>query len=170
LKHSRELFWHYWLPVLGMLTLIKLESTDVMSGGHTVHMVERVLLWAGVHLSSPHLQALNLVLRKCGHMVGYGLLCFCWLLLLRGSYWLQHEYKRSLQGSIHVRRMWWRMEWAWLAGGLTFLVASADELHQMSIPSRSGSWWDVALDTSAGCIALALVWAKAQWLCRNEPA
>ena len=32
LKHSRELFWHYWLPVLGMLALIALESTDTMSG------------------------------------------------------------------------------------------------------------------------------------------
>jgi hypothetical protein len=153
-----------------MLTLIKLESTDSMSGGHTIRLVQRALLFIGIHLSGPHLNLLNLVLRKCGHMMGYGLLCFCWLLLLRGSYWLQHEYKLSLQGRIHVRRMWWRAEWAGLAISLTMLVAIADELHQMGIPSRSGSWWDVALDTSAGAVTLGLVWLKAQWICRNEPA
>jgi hypothetical protein len=38
----------------------------------------------------------------------------------------------------------------------------------MSIPSRTGSWWDVTLDTSAGAVVLVLVWAKARWLCRNE--
>jgi VanZ family protein len=170
LKHSRELFLHYWLPLLGMLTLIKLESTDRMSGGHTFRILQRILLWAGIHLSHPHLDLLNLAIRKSGHMLGYGLLCFFWLLLFRGTYWLQHEYMRSIQGSIHVRRMWWRNEWAVLAAFFTMLVASADELHQMSIPSRTGSWWDVALDTSAGVIALSLVYAKARWLCREEPA
>jgi hypothetical protein len=164
------MFWHYWLPLLGMLTLIMLESTDKMSGGHTAQLLERVLLLVGIHLSHSHLHLLNLVLRKGGHVVGYGLLCFCWLLLFRGSHWLQHEYMRSIQGTIHVRRMWWRAEWAWLAAIFTMLVATADELHQMSIPSRTGSWWDVAMDTAAGLVALSLVYAKASWLCRQEPA
>jgi VanZ family protein len=170
LKHARELFWHYWLPLLVMLTLIKLESTDALSGAHTAGHLRQLLLWLGVHLPSQQLDLLNLVFRKSGHMVGYALLCLCWLLLLRGTYWLQHDYKRSLQGKVHVRRMWWRTEWAVLAVFCTFVVATADELHQMSIPSRSGSWWDVALDTSAGMIAVALVWAKATWLCRGEQA
>jgi VanZ family protein len=170
LKHARELFLHYWLPLLVMLTLIKLESTDSMSGARTILILRQLLLWMGVHLRNPQLELLNLVIRKSGHMVGYGLLCLCWLLLLRGYYWLQHDYKRSLQGSIHVRRMWWRTDWAVLAVFCTFLVAAADELHQMSIPSRTGSWWDVALDTCAAIVMAALVWAKAAWLCRGEPA
>jgi VanZ family protein len=153
-----------------MLSLIKLESTDKLSGGHTIRLVGRILAWAGIHLRGSHLELLNLVLRKCGHMVGYGLLCFCWLLLLRGSYWLQHDYKRSLRGSIQIHRMWWRQEWAALATRKVRKTASADELHQMSIPSRTGSWWDVALDTGAGCVVLAMTWAKAQWLCRNRAA
>jgi len=170
LKHTRELFWHYWLPLLVMLGLITMESTDTMSGGHTLRHLRLVLLWLGIHLSNPSLELLNLVLRKSGHMLGYGLLCFFWLLLLRGTYWLQHEYSKSLQGSLHVRRMWWRTEWAGLAVFCTFLVAAADELHQMSIPSRTGSWWDVAIDTSAGLAAVLLVRAKAGWLCRDEPS
>ena len=168
MKHARELFWHYWLPVLGMLTLINLESTEQMSGRHTYEHLQFLLRWLGFHLPAPQLELLNLAMRKCGHAVGYGLLCFCWFLLLRGAYWLQHDYSRSLQGCIHVRRMWWRVEWAWLAVFCTFAVAASDELHQMQIPGRTGTWWDVGLDTCAGTIAVLLVWGKAVWLCQGE--
>jgi VanZ family protein len=168
-NHSRELFWHYWLPLLAMLALIYFESTDMMSGAHTAQHLRQLLLWFGVHLGQWQVELLNHILRKSGHMLGYGLLCFFWLLMLRGTYWLQHDYLHSLKGSIQVRRLWWRPEWAGVAVLCTFAVASADELHQMSIPSRTGSWHDVMLDTSAGAVAALLVWAKAAWVCRNEP-
>jgi hypothetical protein len=167
LKHARELFWHYWLPLLVMLTLIKIESTDAMSGLHTGEHLQRVCLWIGLHLSESQLDLLNLLMRKSGHAIGYGLLCFCWLLLLRGTYWLQHDYSRFQKGSIQVRRIWWRPEWAALAVLCTFLVATSDELHQMSIPSRTGAWRDVVLDTTAAVVSVALVWAKAVWSCRE---
>jgi len=169
LKHSRELFWHHWLPLLAMLTLIKLESSDMMSGAHTAAHLRHLLLWAGIHLGEGQLNVLNAVVRKSGHIMGYGLLCFCWLLLLRGAYWLQHDL-RSVKSTIKVRRLWWRAEWAGLAVLFTFLVAAADELHQMGIPSRTGCWSDVALDTSAAVASAALVWAKAAWTCRSEQA
>ena len=60
-----------------MLTLIALESTDTMSGAHTGEHLRHLLLWVGIHLGERQLELLNLVLRKAGHMVGYGLLCFC---------------------------------------------------------------------------------------------
>jgi hypothetical protein len=170
LKHARELFWHYWLPLLVMLTLINLESTDAMSGAHTGHILAQLLLWIGLPLRDEPLALLNLAVRKTGHMVGYGLLCFSWLLLLRGTYWLRHEYQLCLEGSIKVRRLWWRMEWGVLAVLCTFAVAAADEFHQMSIPSRTGCWSDVALDTSAALVAAALIWGRANWRCRQTPA
>ncbi len=148
-----------------MLTLIKLESTDMMSGEHTASHLRHILLWAGIHLNWAQLELLNKVVRKSGHMVGYGLLCLCWLLLLRGAYWLQHDYKLTLRGSIQILRMWWRREWAGLAVFCTFVVAASDELHQMEIPSRTGSWRDVALDTSAAVVLVLLAWAKAAWRC-----
>lgn len=167
MKHSRELFWRHWLPLLAMLTLIKLESTDLMSGAHTASHLRQLLLWAGVPMGRGQLDLLNEVIRKSGHILGYGLLCFCWLMLLRGAYWLQHDL-RSVKSTIKVWRFWWRAEWAGLAVLFTFLVAAADELHQMSIPSRTGCWSDVALDTSAAVASIALVWAKAVWICRNN--
>jgi VanZ family protein len=170
LKHSRELFWHYWLPVLLMLLLIRLESTDLLSGEHTAGHLARLLAWLGIHLRYGQLQLLNLVVRKGGHIAGYGLLGFCWFLLIRGTYWLQHEYSLMLNGSVQILRIWWRAEWAAIALLLTFLVAASDELHQMEIPSRTGSWHDVLLDCSAAAGVLLLVRLKALWVCRNRSA
>lgn len=170
MTHTKEIFWHYWVPVLVMLALIKLESTDTMSGEHTSDCLRQLLHWAGVQLSGQRLELLNMLLRKGGHMIGYGLLCFFWLMLLRGTYWLRHGYTRSVMGGVAVRRILWRAEWATVAVLSTFLVAASDELHQMSIPSRTGTWRDVALDTTAGLITAAVVWARAAWLCRDEPA
>jgi hypothetical protein len=166
-KHARELFWRYWLPVLVMLTLIKLESTDAMSGAHTGSFLQRCLAWIGMPLHGEVLDLVNLVIRKSGHMLGYGLLCLSWLFLLRGSYWLSHEYQGCLGGNIKVRRLWWRFEWGTLAIFLTFVVACADEFHQMSIPSRTGCWSDVGIDTSAAIVAAAFIWLSAQWRCRD---
>jgi len=109
------------------------------------------------------------VLRKCGHFLGYGALCLCWLRLLRGGYWLRRDYQLSLRGSIGVFRLWWRAQWGALAILLTFVVATADELHQMGIPSRGGDWSDVWFDTSAATFAAALVYLHARRLCRQTP-
>jgi uncharacterized membrane protein len=171
LKHSRELFWRYWLPLLAMLTLIKLESSDMMSGAHTASHLKDLLLCAGVRPGEGQLDLLNAVLRKSGHLVAYGLLCFCWLRLLRGAYWLQHDLRDQLdftKYTIQVRRLWWRLEWGGLAVLFTFVVAASDELHQMSIPSRTGCWSDVALDTSAAVAIAVCVWARAAWISRGE--
>lgn len=170
MNHRRELFWRYWLPVLVMLTLIKLESTDTMSGAHTHRVLAQWLLWIGIRLQGAPLDLLNMVMRKSGHMLGYGLLCLSWLLLLRGSYWLRHGYQFCLSGNIKVRRLWWRLEWGTLAILLTFAVACADEFHQMSIPSRDGCWSDVALDTTAGIAAAAFIWLRAYLRSRPTPA
>lgn len=168
LKHTRELFWHYWLPLLTMLTLITLESTDAMSGAHTGKLLARLLLWLGHPLRQDLLDLVNMAMRKTGHLVGYGLLCVTWLLMLRGTYWLRHEYQLCLKGGIQIRRLWWRRVWGALAVLATFTVACSDEFHQMSIPSRTGCWRDVWLDTFAALLAMSLFRARARSRCRQE--
>jgi VanZ family protein len=39
----------------------------------------------------------------------------------------------------------------------TLAVASADELHQLFLPNRTGSAWDVALDCCGGLVMQLLV-------------
>jgi VanZ family protein len=167
-RHSRQLFVHYWLPVLLMLVLIKMESTEAWSGEQTGHLLARLTEWLGISLSSAGMAALNLTLRKCGHLIGYGVLSLTVFLLLRGTYWFQHEYQLALKGGVAIRRMWWRIEWAAVAVFCTFLVAVADETHQMSLASRTGRWYDVGLDTAAAILAVTLVYLRARRRCRMD--
>ena len=92
----------------------------------------------------------HMYLRKTGHVLGYGMLA---LLLLRG--W------RATLGQVPelLRRS---TLWAWLG---TVFVASMDELHQSYIPSRTGTWRDVVLDSTAGLVFLFIAYI---WLRRAE--
>ncbi len=82
-------------------------------------------------------------LRKAGHVVGYAMLG---LLLLRGfRATLAHRGSWIGQGII----------FAWIG---TAFVAAMDEWHQSYIPSRTGTPWDVLLDSVAGLTALMLAY------------
>jgi VanZ family protein len=168
-RHTRQLFLHYWLPVLFMLGVIKTESTATWSGVQTGRLLSRLLARLGLSLSGEELELLNLILRKCGHVIGYGLLCYTWFLLLRGAYWFQHEYQLAIKGSILIRRLWWRIEWAAVAVFCTFLVALFDETHQMTIPLRTGRMHDVALDTAAAILVVTLLWLRTRRRRCTEP-
>jgi VanZ family protein len=152
-----------------MLGVIKVESTPAWSGAHTAQLLWRLTEWLGIPLHGPELHLVNLILRKCGHMIGYGVLCLSWYLLLRATYWYRHEYQRTLKSTIAVSRMWWRIEWAAIAVFCTFLVATADETHQMSLPGRTGRWHDVGLDVFAAILVMLLVRARARRRCRGTP-
>ena len=88
-------------------------------------------------------------IRKSGHVVGYGTLS---ILLFRA-------WRATLPAPNHLR---WTMRWANIAILGTALVASLDEWHQSFIPSRTGRWQDVVLDTCAGIAAqvLLLLWIR----------
>ncbi|HZD32032.1 MAG TPA: VanZ family protein [Candidatus Angelobacter sp.] len=101
------------------------------------------------------LLTLNTVIRKSGHFIGYAILS---LLVFRAL-----KYTRRDQLRLVLQRRWgiffrdlWRLDWAVIAVLLTVVAASLDEIHQAGLPSRSGRWQDVALDT-AGAIAMQLL-------------
>ena len=65
--------------------------------------------------------------------------------------------------SAHVK---WSFRWTNLAVLGTALVASLDEWHQSFLPSRTGRWQDVVLDTSAGIATqflLFLIWRPREY-------
>jgi VanZ family protein len=90
-------------------------------------------------------------LRKTGHVIGYGMLS---LLLLRG--W------RATFGGLPTLLLRAALL-AWLG---TLSVAALDEWHQSFIPSRTGTVWDVVLDSIAG---VAFLLAAYLWL-RRRPS
>ena len=157
---SRSTLISYWGPAIFMLACIGLESTDLMSASKTGGMLF-VLLKRFFPLHSPtELWEVNLIIRKCGHVIGYGLLCAAFYRGFRGT----------LQLSTVISS--WKRTFALYSIGATFLVASADEVHQMFIPSRTGTWWDVLLDTSAATVAQVLLYLYFRYRDRsiNPPA
>lgn len=132
-----------WWPAIVWIGLITFESTDYMSSQNTSSMLYDVLtrLFGRINLSEffywHHL------MRKAGHVIGYAMLG---LLLLR-ALWMTFAH----------RPKWLRLlpVFAWLG---TALVAAIDEWHQSYIPSRTGTSWDVLLDSAAGLAALALAY------------
>jgi len=87
----------------------------------------------------PDLGTFDLILRKCAHMLEYGLL---WFLLLRAF-----GYER-----------------AWLAASIAIAYACSDEFHQTFVDGRHGTPVDVAIDTAGMAVAaLALRASRARW-------
>ena len=86
----------------------------------------------------PSFGSLDFMVKKGGHMLGYGLLAL--------AYWYGLRFQK---------RLWW------LALLFTILYAISDEFHQSFVPGRHPSWVDVlGFDGGGALIALSLgnVW------------
>ena len=137
-----------WLPVMIAAAMIATESTDTFSAGHTSGwlrpIVERVL----GHWSDATWEEIHHLLRKSGHFCGYGLVC---LTFLRA--WLL-----ELGGITDLARRVWRWRSCGLAVLSTAGIASLDEWHQTTIPSRTGTPVDVGIDICGAAVSCGLVW------------
>lgn len=132
-----------WIAAILWLIVIAIESSDWLSAHHTSRILYPILHFL-FGLSYEQFEPIHFFIRKGGHVFGYGLLCF---LLFRA--W------RETLPTFPQRS--WTFRWASLAVLGTALVASLDEWHQSFIPSRTGRWQDVVLDTSAGIAVQVLV-------------
>ena len=128
--------WKQWIPALIWIGVICFESTDMMSAANTGSILFAVVARVVGHVDIATLVDWNHHLRKLGHIVGYAILS--WLLF--------RAWRATLPSPIG--RLW-AFPWARLAFWMTAAVASMDELHQSYIPSRTGRWQDVVLDSAA---------------------
>jgi VanZ family protein len=143
-----------WIPVFFGLAVICMESTNKMGAGQTAVWLHDLLHWSGHRDSIVGL--LNEVLRKGGHFIGYGLLGIyftrAWFSVLRRRVVLSWSSLRIRAGMFGVAS--------------TLVVASADEIHQIFLPTRGASVRDVLLDTS-GAIVLNLIFFAFLTMRRN---
>ena len=143
----------YWIPVVLWLAVIALESFRLSSAVTGTYLWE-ILKSLHVHMSGETFARFHHLLRKAGHVTGYGILC---LLLFRA--WL-HTLSRS------NRRL--KLHSAALSLGLTFITAMLDEWHQEFDPSRTSSLRDVGLDVTGGVLFLLVaIFVFRAW--RNMP-
>jgi VanZ family protein len=133
--------------VIVWIMIIAFESTDFFSAEHTGSMLYSLLTRFFGNIDFYKFLVFHHYLRKTGHVVGYGMLS---LLMLRG--W------RMTFGRVDA----WLLRAALLSWLGTATVAALDEWHQSYIPSRTGTVWDVLLDSVAGVafLVIACVWLR----------
>lgn len=137
-----------WFPVLIACIVIACESTGTMSAGNT--SVWWRPWWEALfgQTSDERWEVAHHLIRKTGHFIGYGMVC---LTFVRG--WLL-VFAKNADSSMKI----WRLRAVLCGIGCTFLVASCDEIHQSFLPSRTGLFTDVLLDTCGATIMCLLVW------------
>ena len=136
--------WRAWLPALVWLGLIVFESTSTLSAENTSRILYPLLHYL-FGVDPVHFQTWHFLLRKTGHVLGYGILS---LLLFRA-------WRATIGVSGNAR---WSVIWTSIAIVMTALVAGLDEWHQSFLPSRTGRARDVVLDTAAAVAAQILLY------------
>ncbi|MFZ1131214.1 MAG: VanZ family protein [Terriglobales bacterium] len=139
-----------WWPAVVWIGLIVMESSDFFSSRNTGSVLYTILTRLFGEIDFYKFLVFHHYLRKTGHVVGYGMLS---LLLLRG--W------RATLGWVPALLLRAALL-SWLG---TAFVAAMDEWHQSHIPSRTGTIWDVGLDTLAGVVFLVVAFL---WLRRSR--
>jgi VanZ family protein len=141
-----RLVW-VWAPVVFCVCVIACESTVYFGADRTTgplqHLFEFLL---HRHFTQPQWWRLHLIIRKCGHFTGYGILSASWF----RAFWL------TLRGEHRASRF--RLGIHALAMLGTLLIAASDETHQLFLPNRTGSIYDVMIDCMGGLIVQALIW------------
>ncbi len=137
-----------WIAAVLWLIVIAIESSALLSASNTSRILYPLLHFL-FGLDWERFHTWHFYIRKTGHVVGYAILS---ILLFRA-------WRATLPAVNHVK---WTLRWANIAILGTAFVASLDEWHQSFIPSRTGRWQDVVLDTCAGIGAQVLIflWCK----------
>ncbi|HZP45589.1 MAG TPA: VanZ family protein [Candidatus Binataceae bacterium] len=125
-----------WLPVLIWISLLFVLSTSVFSSANTSLIIVPLLHWLLPFASPSTIALLHGLTRKCAHFVNYGILFW---LLIRGP----------MAGRPYS------------AFALCVAYALLDEGHQIFVPGRTPSLYDVALDSSGALFSRFLAAAMA---------
>ncbi len=147
-----------WIPVLVWLGVIRAESTDMASASNTTGVLYEVIAVVVPKVEPTFVEQLDAVLRKTGHFLGYGILSALVFFALRNTN--RDRMKRILDRpwGTYLRDVW-RLEWVVIGMLATIVTAACDEIHQTFIPSRTGRWQDVVIDTcGAAVIQLVIYW------------
>ena len=145
-----------WLPAIVWASVILLASSDAFSAAHTRSIIEGFFHWLFPTWTPYSVYKAHLVVRKCAHFFEYAVLA---ILVMRGfSGALAPDSGspgRGAEAPLSLRATFVSVVL------LCAAVATIDEVHQHFVPSRTGSPYDVLLDTSGSTVAmLLLTWRK----------
>lgn len=140
-----------WIAAILWLILIAIESSALLSAHNTSRILYPIMHFL-FRMDWERFEYWHFYIRKTGHVVGYATLS---ILLFRA-------WRATLPA---MSAAMWTLRWSAIAIFGTALVAGLDEWHQSFLPSRTGRWQDVVLDTCAGIVAQVLVF---WWSVRQE--
>ena len=146
-----------WTPAILWAGLILLASSDMFSAAHTRSIIEGFFHWLFPSWTPYSVYKAHLVVRKCAHFFEYAILA---ILVMRGFAGdagpsTPPPMRSGSLGMTSVKGIALRVIL------LCAMVATIDEVHQHFVPSRTGSPYDVLLDTSGSAVAmLLLTWRK----------
>ncbi len=149
MKSTRNEVLKTWIATILWLIVIAIESTAWLSSHNTSRILYPLLHFL-FGVDRIRFESWHFYIRKTGHVIGYGILS---ILLFRA-------WRATLPAIENVK---WKLRWARIAVLGTAFVATLDEWHQSFIPSRTGRWQDVVLDTCAGIAAQILIFLWLKW-------
>lgn len=127
------------------------------SANNTSDVLYTVIAVVAPHVEQSFVSQLDEVLRKTGHFTGYGILGVLVFLALKSTN--SDRLRPLLQRSWGAYwRDFWRWDWVVLGMLVTVVTATADEIHQSFIASRTGRWQDVVLDTCGAAVLQVVVY------------
>jgi VanZ family protein len=126
-----------WLPVALWGLFIFMMSTSTFSALNTSRIIVPVMRWVFPLASTETISVLHALIRKSAHFTEY---CVLFWLLLRGP----------MKGR------------PYLALGVCVVYAFLDEGHQILVPGRTPSLYDVALDSTGALFSRFLNLAFAE--------
>ncbi len=144
---ARNEVYKAWIAAALWLGLIAVESTNLLSAANTSRILYPLLTFLFGPIDLARFSYWHQILRKVGHVVGYGMLSF---LLFRA--WRATLLVANASG--------WSWRWCRTALLMTALVAALDEWHQSFLPSRTGKFSDVVLDTSAAILVQLIIFVS----------
>ncbi len=133
-------FARYWLPAVLWTCVVLAASTDAFSSQNTGSILARVATALFGHINPATFELVHFLIRKAAHLTEYGILGLLWFRAWRGV------------------RVGWYWKWGLFGVAIVLVVASADEIHQTFVPSRTGEFSDVVLDLFGALIAQFLLW------------
>lgn len=139
------------------LGVIRLESTDMASASNTSNVLYTVIAAVVPHVDETFVSQLDEVLRKIGHFAGYGILSVLVFLALKNTNYDRLRPLLSRSWGMYWRDFW-RSDWALLGMMVTIVTAAFDEIHQTFIPSRTGRWQDVILDSCGAAVLQVIIY------------
>lgn len=131
-----------WLPTLLWMAIIAWFSTDTFSAAHTGSILQRILRAVYPGITNEQFEIIHHFVRKAAHFSVYGLL----------SLFAYYSWRATLP-----RRARWTFIWSGLALLVTLLAGSLDEIHQIFVPSRGPSPYDVMLDVTGALFVQILI-------------